>query len=357
MVNDTTITADSPAGTGVVDVTVTTPVGTSATSPADEFTYIAAAAPTVTGISPTSGPAAGGTPVTITGTGFTGATAVDFGTTAATDVTVVNDTTITANSPRGHRRRGRDRDHAGRHVGHLARRSSSPTSRAPRRRSRASARIAARGRRHLVTITGTGFTGATAVDFGTTAATNVAVVNDTTITADSPAGTGVVNVTVTTPGGTSAISAADQFTYVVAPPKVVSLVRFGFHMQQTTLVLTFSSALDPTSANDVKNYQIVTTAGLVIPVRAAVYDAATLTVTLFPAKRLNLHVFHQLTVNGTSPVGLAGATGVPLDGLGNGDTGHELCQDVLGGNLGRSGSRNAEQGTEKIRRGTETIGR
>ena len=48
MVNDTTITADSPAGTGIVDVTVTTPLGTSATSPADQFTYIVAAAPTVT---------------------------------------------------------------------------------------------------------------------------------------------------------------------------------------------------------------------------------------------------------------------------------------------------------------------
>ena len=39
-----------------------------------------------------------------------------------------------------------------------------------------------------MTITGTGFTGATAVDFGTVAATNVTVVNATTITAVSPAG-------------------------------------------------------------------------------------------------------------------------------------------------------------------------
>ena len=72
VVNDTTITADSPAGTGTVDVTVTTPAGTSATSAADQFTYTAVAAPTVTGLSPTSGTEAGGTPVTITGTGFTG---------------------------------------------------------------------------------------------------------------------------------------------------------------------------------------------------------------------------------------------------------------------------------------------
>ncbi len=50
----------------------------------------AAVAPTVTGISPTSGPASGGSLVTITGTGFSGVTAVDFGPTGATGVTVVN---------------------------------------------------------------------------------------------------------------------------------------------------------------------------------------------------------------------------------------------------------------------------
>ena len=99
VVNGTTITANSPAGTGTVDVTVITPDGTSATTPSDRFTYIAAAAttaaPTVTGVSPNSGPTAGGTTVTITGSGFTGATAVDFGTTPATDVVVINGTTIT----------------------------------------------------------------------------------------------------------------------------------------------------------------------------------------------------------------------------------------------------------------------
>ena len=73
-----------------------------------------------------------------------------------------------------------------------------------------------------MTITGTGFTGATAVEFGTTAATSVTVVNDTTITADSPAGTGVVDVTVTTPGGTSATSPADQFTYMPRPSPTVT---------------------------------------------------------------------------------------------------------------------------------------
>jgi kumamolisin len=65
-----------------------------------------------------------------------------------------------------------------------------------------------------VTITGSGFTGATGGSFGTTAATNVQVGSDTQITATSPAGTGTVDVTVTTPAGTSTTSSADQFTYM-----------------------------------------------------------------------------------------------------------------------------------------------
>lgn len=58
-------------------------------------------APTVTAISPASGPQAGATVVTVTGTALTGATAVDFGTVEATNVTIVSDTEVTAESPVG----------------------------------------------------------------------------------------------------------------------------------------------------------------------------------------------------------------------------------------------------------------
>ena len=61
-----------------MNVTVTTANGTSATSASDEYTYNPA--PTVTGVSPTNGPPGGTNTVTVTGTGFTGLTAVDFGT-------------------------------------------------------------------------------------------------------------------------------------------------------------------------------------------------------------------------------------------------------------------------------------
>ena len=58
-------------------------------------------APTVTGVSPASGPGAGGTPVTISGTNLTGASEVDFGAMAASAVTVNSATSVTATSPPG----------------------------------------------------------------------------------------------------------------------------------------------------------------------------------------------------------------------------------------------------------------
>jgi hypothetical protein len=65
-----------------------------------------------------------------------------------------------------------------------------------------------------VTITGTNLTGASAVNFGGSAAARFAVNGATSITAIAPAGSvGTVDVTVTTGTGTSATSAADHFTY------------------------------------------------------------------------------------------------------------------------------------------------
>ena len=95
----TQITATAPAGTGTVDVTVATPNGTSPTTDADQYTYIPA--PAVTGISPTSGPDAGGTTVTITGTDLSGTTDVEFGSTPATDVSANGPTQLTATAPPG----------------------------------------------------------------------------------------------------------------------------------------------------------------------------------------------------------------------------------------------------------------
>jgi len=69
-----------------------------------------------------------------------------------------------------------------------------------------------------VTVTGTGFTGATRVNFGRAPALYLAVSSDTQLTATAPPAVGgAVNVTVTTPAGTSPATSADHFTYWVLP--------------------------------------------------------------------------------------------------------------------------------------------
>ncbi|MEI7649985.1 MAG: S8 family serine peptidase, partial [Methanomicrobiales archaeon] len=96
-----------------------------------------------------------------------------------------------------------------------------------------------------VTITGTNFLGATAVKFGTTAATGVNVVSATSITASSPAqATGIVDVTVTTPSGTSAISTADKFTYV-------STATNGSVIEQSATIFIGESGLNVADALNV----------------------------------------------------------------------------------------------------------
>jgi hypothetical protein len=64
-----------------------------------------------------------------------------------------------------------------------------------------------------VSIAGCNFTGVTAVDFGSTPATNFTVNSDTSITAVAPAGSGTVEITVTKGHATSATSVATAFTY------------------------------------------------------------------------------------------------------------------------------------------------
>lgn len=59
------------------------------------------AAPTVTGVAPTTGPAAGGTRLTVNGTGFNQSATVTVGGAAATDVVVESGTRLTALTPAG----------------------------------------------------------------------------------------------------------------------------------------------------------------------------------------------------------------------------------------------------------------
>jgi len=94
------VLSGTPGGSGGV-YNLTLKATNSVGSKTQAFTLNVDQPPTVTGISPSSGPAGGGASVTIIGTGFTGVTAVNFGTVPATSYTVVNPTTITATTPPG----------------------------------------------------------------------------------------------------------------------------------------------------------------------------------------------------------------------------------------------------------------
>ena len=203
--SETSITAVSPPGKGTVDVTVTTPGGTSAPSPADQFVYDAS----VTKVEPDEGAMAGGTSVTITGVGFSGASEVNFGSTGAASFKVESETSITAVSPPG---KGTV------DVTVTTPDGTSPTSAADRFSYGPTVTEVTPGSGEesggtSVQITGTNFTGATAVKFGSTNAASFNVESETSIKAVSPSGKGTVDVTVTGAGVTSPTSSADRFRY------------------------------------------------------------------------------------------------------------------------------------------------
>jgi hypothetical protein len=99
-VNATTLTCTTPAhAAGAVDVTVTNPDTLSHTL-TNGFTY--AGPPTVTSITPALGPLAGGTTVTIGGTGFTSGITAKIDGIACGSVTFVNSTSLTCVTPGPH---------------------------------------------------------------------------------------------------------------------------------------------------------------------------------------------------------------------------------------------------------------
>ena len=229
VVNSTSsITAMVPAeAAGVVDVTVTNSAATSGTSAVDLYTF-QSNAPTVTGLSVSSGSISGGAPVTITGSNFLGVTAVLFGGVPATSFSLNSPTSMTAIVPA-------EAVGAVDVILQSAYGSSTPSgadrftflSPAPTVTGISVSSGSISGST-TVTISGTQLSGATGVLFGSLPAASFVVNADGTVTAVSPtASTGVVDVRVTTSSGTSAPSAADAFTYLNPTPIVSSVTTGG----------------------------------------------------------------------------------------------------------------------------------
>ena len=177
---------------------------------------IRAGAPTVASVTPGQGGADGGDTVTVTGTGFSDANEVKFGTADAEAFSVVSDTQLTAVTPAGivgttvkvvvvNLEGSSDIwDVSYDYVYPL-----------PVIASLSSSNGSPNGGNTAI-INGTGFTGATAVQFGGTDVTSFTVNSDTRITVVVPAGIAgqTVQVTVVGPAGTSVVDPTiDSYTY------------------------------------------------------------------------------------------------------------------------------------------------
>lgn len=211
--------AIAPAGTaGTVTISVTINGQTATLS--DGFTY--EDEPTIQHVTPDRGPSAGGNRVQINGAGFTGATAVEFGSVAATSFQVDSDQAITAIAP------------AEPSKTTVQVTVTTPNGTSPVDENGANNYTFVSGLPEVtsvapdfglttggqsVTITGFGFDyqghAASAVDFGGVGAESFTVVNDNTIDATAPADTGTVDVTVTTGAGVSPTNApVDNFYFL-----------------------------------------------------------------------------------------------------------------------------------------------
>jgi hypothetical protein len=175
---------------------------------------------------------AGGTTVVLTGTALTGATAVSFGGTPATSFTVNSASQITAVAPAGaagtvqvtvSTAGGTSNGVAYTYVAVPALTSVVPNSGPVTGNT-------------VVVLTGSGLTGATAVDFGASPSILFVVDSDTQINALVPPGAaGTVQVTVTTAGGTSN---GVTYTYTAAPALTTVVPSAGPVTGGTTVVLT-----------------------------------------------------------------------------------------------------------------------
>ena len=222
---DGQIVATSPATfegmAGTVDVTVTTPFGTSTTSPANQFTYVAP--PSITSLDTTSGSVYGGTLVTISGRGLAAATEVDFGSNPATIISntdgqiIVLSPEATGDSP------GPVDVTVTNAYGTGELYPSQFTYGLPPAVTSISPASGPAAGGTSVVISGDNLTNVIAVDFGGVASPTFSANADGTITAVSPPDApSTVDITVVTYGGPSPTTLADQFTYF--PPPIVASV-------------------------------------------------------------------------------------------------------------------------------------
>jgi hypothetical protein len=269
------------------------------------YTYAAAAAPTVTSVSPKEGGFTGG-PVTVTGTGFLAGATVTFGGTAATGVVVGSATSLTTTAPAKTTAgavtvevKNTDNQLGTLASGYTYLDKPTVTSVTP------STGPAAGGT--VVKIAGASFGAVPTVKFGSTAATAVTVSSATELTVTTPAGSGAVDVTVTGPGGDGVKTAA--YTYTGAPALTSATPLEGSVAGGTVVTLSGSGLTSGASV------LFDAAAGTAVTVAA---DGKSLTVTTPPHVEGNATISVKLSDNQTAtlatPFVYTAAAGVILSG-------------------------------------------
>jgi len=212
-VDSDTLTCTTPLhDAGSVNLVVVNPDGQMDTAP---FTFDPPSAPTLSSITPQSGPISGGTVVTISGAKLASGALVYFDNVAATNVTVVSSTQITATTPA--HAAGPVDVAVSNGVGlnttlaqaftYLATTSDQPVV------SLITPNSGPTEGGTSVAILGNHLTNVDQVKIGVNAATNVMVINDTTLVATTGPGTaGAADVVVTNTSGQSG-TLAKGFTY------------------------------------------------------------------------------------------------------------------------------------------------
>ncbi len=212
IIDDETLNVRTPPGrAGLTNLTLTNTNGTFVCTGC--FTYYDELY--LLGVSPKEGPLSGGTLVTLTGQGFTPDVQVLFGDRSAPEVTFVNDKELKVRSPRGASAQPVDIMVYNKNGIGQQRRVFQYV--ADLRVTDVSPPVGPLAGGTSVTLTGAGFTGATAVSFGAAAATVVGgVTDDSTLTVLAPAGAalGAVDLTVVTPRETFVLRRG--FAYVDA---------------------------------------------------------------------------------------------------------------------------------------------
>lgn len=217
VVDDRSLTCTVPSGTPEtwVDVSVSNNHGSVTLS--EGYRY--RAEPALTDVTPTSGPAAGGNAVTLTGSRFQfgepGPNTVLFGGAAAANVAVVNDQTLTCDAPFG--TAGTSVDVIVSNINGTATLSNAYSyNTAPTLTGVAPTSGPANGG-NTVTLIGTGFldssAGTNSVSFGGSQASNISVSSDSALVCDVPAGQGgtTVDVVVSNANGTATLQ--NGYTY------------------------------------------------------------------------------------------------------------------------------------------------